>query len=47
MFGYQRTGDAILGGCRLVARGFYIGATAGKTTLTGEGTQHMDGARTC
>ena len=43
MFGYQRTGDAIWAAADQLARGFYIGATAGKTTLTGEGTQHMDG----
>ena len=43
MFGYQRTGDAMWAAADQLARGFYIGATAGKTTLTGEGTQHMDG----
>ena len=43
MFGYQRTGDAIWAAADQLARGLYIGATAGKTTLTGEGTQHMDG----
>ncbi|MGB3955619.1 MAG: pyruvate dehydrogenase (acetyl-transferring), homodimeric type [Brooklawnia sp.] len=43
MFGYQRTGDLIWAAADQLARGFYIGATAGKTTLTGEGTQHMDG----
>ena len=43
MFGFQRTGDGIWAAADQLARGFLIGATAGKTTLTGEGTQHMDG----
>ncbi|MBI4901497.1 MAG: pyruvate dehydrogenase (acetyl-transferring), homodimeric type, partial [Actinobacteria bacterium] len=43
MFGFQRTGDFIWAAADQLARGFLIGATAGKTTLTGEGTQHMDG----
>lgn len=43
MFGYQRTGDMMWAAADQLARGFYIGATAGKTTLTGEGLQHMDG----
>ena len=43
MFGFQRTGDGIWAAADQLARGFMIGATAGKTTLTGEGTQHMDG----
>ncbi len=43
MFGFQRTGDAIWAAADQLARGFMIGATAGRTTLTGEGTQHMDG----
>ncbi|GAB7191302.1 pyruvate dehydrogenase (acetyl-transferring), homodimeric type [Kineococcus sp. NUM-3379] len=43
MFGFQRTGDALwLAGDQMV-RGFLIGATAGRTTLTGEGLQHGDG----
>ncbi|MCF8528525.1 MAG: pyruvate dehydrogenase (acetyl-transferring), homodimeric type [Aquiluna sp.] len=43
MFGFQRTADAIwLAGDQMV-RGFMIGATAGRTTLTGEGLQHADG----
>jgi pyruvate dehydrogenase E1 component len=43
MFGFQRTGDAFwLAGDQLV-RGFVIGATAGRTTLNGEGLQHEDG----
>ncbi|HSN43189.1 MAG TPA: pyruvate dehydrogenase (acetyl-transferring), homodimeric type [Propionibacteriaceae bacterium] len=43
MFGFQRTGDSMWAAADQLARGFMIGATAGKTTLTGEGTQHMDG----
>ncbi|WP_298228391.1 pyruvate dehydrogenase (acetyl-transferring), homodimeric type [Gryllotalpicola sp.] len=43
MFGFQRTGDAFWAAGDQMARGFVIGATAGRTTLTGEGTQHMDG----
>jgi len=43
MFGFQRTGDGIWAAADQLARGFLIGATAGRTTLTGEGTQHMDG----
>ncbi|MDR1513919.1 MAG: pyruvate dehydrogenase (acetyl-transferring), homodimeric type [Propionibacteriaceae bacterium] len=43
MFGFQRTGDGIWAAADQLARGFLIGATAGKTTLTGEGTQHLDG----
>jgi pyruvate dehydrogenase E1 component len=43
MFGWQRTGDEMwLMGDQL-ARGFMLGATAGRTTLTGEGLQHNDG----
>ena len=43
MFGFQRVGDAIwaLGDSR--GRGFLLGATAGRTTLNGEGLQHEDG----
>ena len=43
MFGFQRIGDLIwaAGDCR--ARGFLVGATAGRTTLAGEGLQHQDG----
>ena len=43
MFGFQRIGDLAwaAGDCR--ARGFLIGATAGRTTLAGEGLQHQDG----
>ncbi|WP_261163926.1 pyruvate dehydrogenase (acetyl-transferring), homodimeric type [Microbacterium sp. Marseille-Q6965] len=43
MFGFQRTGDAFWAAADQLARGFIIGATAGRTTLAGEGTQHMDG----
>jgi len=43
MFGFQRTGDEIWAAADQMARGFLIGATAGKTTLTGEGLQHADG----
>ncbi|UOE45012.1 pyruvate dehydrogenase (acetyl-transferring), homodimeric type [Agromyces larvae] len=43
MFGYQRTGDALWAAGDQMARGFLIGATAGRTTLTGEGLQHADG----
>ncbi len=43
MFGFQRTGDAMWAAADQMSRGFLIGATAGRTTLTGEGTQHMDG----
>jgi pyruvate dehydrogenase E1 component len=43
MFGFQRTGDAIWAASDQLARGFLLGATAGRTTLTGEGLQHMDG----
>jgi pyruvate dehydrogenase E1 component len=43
MFGFQRTGDAIWAAADQMARGFLLGATAGRTTLTGEGLQHNDG----
>jgi len=43
MFGFQRTGDQFWAAADQLARGFIMGATAGRTTLTGEGTQHMDG----
>ncbi|MCO1659529.1 pyruvate dehydrogenase (acetyl-transferring), homodimeric type [Pseudonocardia humida] len=43
MFGFQRTGDSIWAAADQMARGFLIGATAGRTTLTGEGLQHNDG----
>jgi pyruvate dehydrogenase E1 component len=43
IFGFQRVGDLIwqAGDCR--SRGFLVGATAGRTTLSGEGLQHQDG----
>nr|WP_221187180.1 MULTISPECIES: pyruvate dehydrogenase (acetyl-transferring), homodimeric type [Helcobacillus] len=43
MFGFQRTGDFFWAAGDQMAKGFVIGATAGKTTLAGEGLQHMDG----
>lgn len=43
MFGFQRTGDVFWAAADQMSRGFIIGATAGRTTLTGEGLQHMDG----
>jgi pyruvate dehydrogenase E1 component len=43
MFGFQRTADAIWAAADQLSRGFLIGATAGRTTLTGEGLQHADG----
>ena len=43
MFGFQRTGDAQWAAGDQMTRGFVIGATAGRTTLTGEGLQHADG----
>ncbi|MPY97787.1 MAG: pyruvate dehydrogenase (acetyl-transferring), homodimeric type [Actinophytocola sp.] len=43
MFGFQRTGDFFYAAADQMARGFVIGATAGRTTLTGEGLQHADG----
>ena len=43
MFGFQRTGDQFWAAGDQMARGFIIGATAGRTTLTGEGLQHGDG----
>jgi len=43
MFGFQRTGDLIWQAADIRARGFLMGATAGRTTLLGEGLQHQDG----
>ncbi len=43
MFGFQRVGDLIWAAADSMARGFLIGATAGRTTLAGEGLQHQDG----
>ncbi|TCK39570.1 pyruvate dehydrogenase E1 component [Paraburkholderia sp. BL8N3] len=44
MFGFQRIGDIIWAAADQRSRGFLIGATAGKTTLGGEGLQHQDGS---
>jgi pyruvate dehydrogenase E1 component len=44
MFGFQRIGDIIWAAADQRARGFLIGATAGRTTLGGEGLQHQDGS---
>ena len=43
MFGFQRTGDGFWAAMDQMARGFVVGATAGRTTLNGEGLQHEDG----
>ncbi|QRV02819.1 pyruvate dehydrogenase (acetyl-transferring), homodimeric type [Arcanobacterium phocisimile] len=43
MFGFQRTGDQFWAAADQLTRGFIMGATAGRTTLTGEGLQHLDG----
>jgi pyruvate dehydrogenase E1 component len=43
MFGFQRTGDQMWALGDQLGRGFLLGATAGRTTLTGEGLQHNDG----
>jgi pyruvate dehydrogenase E1 component len=43
MFGFQRVGDFIYAAGDMRARGFLLGATAGRTTLSGEGLQHQDG----
>src|SRR5688500_16681722 len=43
MFGFQRVGDLIWQAADSRARGFLLGATAGRTTLMGEGLQHQDG----
>jgi pyruvate dehydrogenase E1 component len=43
MFGFQRTGDAAWAFSDQLGRGFLLGATAGRTTLNGEGLQHEDG----
>ena len=44
MFGFQRVGDVIWAAADQRSRGFLIGATAGRTTLGGEGLQHQDGS---
>ncbi|GII57613.1 pyruvate dehydrogenase E1 component [Planotetraspora thailandica] len=43
MFGWQRTGDQMWALADQLGRGFLVGATAGRTTMTGEGLQHADG----
>ncbi|NJO15883.1 MAG: pyruvate dehydrogenase (acetyl-transferring), homodimeric type [Thioploca sp.] len=43
MFGFQRVGDLIWAAGDMQARGFLVGGTAGRTTLSGEGLQHQDG----
>ncbi|MGY5884721.1 pyruvate dehydrogenase (acetyl-transferring), homodimeric type [Modestobacter lacusdianchii] len=43
MFGFQRTADSIWAAADQMTRGFLLGATAGRTTLNGEGLQHEDG----
>jgi pyruvate dehydrogenase E1 component len=43
MFGFQRTGDSFWAAADQLVRGFVLGATAGRTTLNGEGLQHEDG----
>jgi pyruvate dehydrogenase E1 component len=43
MFGFQRTADGLWAAADQMARGFLMGATAGRTTLNGEGLQHQDG----
>ena len=43
MFGFQRIGDLIWAAADMRCRGFLLGATAGRTTLAGEGLQHQDG----
>ena len=43
MFGFQRIGDLIWAAADSKAKGFLLGATAGRTTLNGEGLQHQDG----
>ena len=47
MFGFQRTGDWILAMADQLARGFLLGATAGRTTLTGEGCSTPTATRHC
>jgi len=43
MFGFQRVGDMVWAATDMLAKGFLLGATAGRTTLNGEGLQHEDG----
>jgi pyruvate dehydrogenase E1 component len=43
MFGFQRVGDMVWAAADMMCKGFLLGATAGRTTLNGEGLQHQDG----
>ncbi len=43
MFGFQRVGDMVWAAADMLCKGFLLGATAGRTTLNGEGLQHQDG----
>jgi pyruvate dehydrogenase E1 component len=43
MFGFQRIGDLVWAAADMRTKGFLVGATAGRTTLSGEGLQHQDG----
>lgn len=43
MFGFQRTGDLVWAAGDMRSKGFLIGGTSGRTTLSGEGLQHQDG----
>ena len=43
IFGFQRVGDMIWAAADMLAKGFLLGGTAGRTTLNGEGLQHQDG----
>lgn len=43
MFGLQRVGDLVWAAADMLAKGFMVGGTAGRTTLAGEGLQHQDG----
>src|SRR2546429_917227 len=43
MFGFQRIADFIWAAADMRTRGFMLGGTAGRTTLSGEGLQHQDG----
>ena len=43
IFGFQRVGDMIWSCGDMLARGFLLGGTSGRTTLNGEGLQHEDG----
>jgi pyruvate dehydrogenase E1 component len=43
MFGFQRVGDMVWAAADMMCKGFFLGGTAGRTTLNGEGLQHQDG----